>query len=131
MRSVPVPSHRQVKRQAVADTVKADETAPADYAAEWLVKRFRVSPLMAAALAHRPASGGRFDEANISDQSAAVADDRAAGATGSEPDDPIADLIARLAAAADTGCAAVAGRRARVTVRRVPTGFAIERGDRR
>ena len=44
------------------------------------------------------------------------------------PVDPIADLIARLTAAADTGSALSIGGRVRVTVRRVPAGFAIERG---
>lgn len=59
MRSTPAPSHRQAKRQAGADSVKASETTPADYAAEWLVKRFRVSPLMAAALVAPAGLGGQ------------------------------------------------------------------------
>lgn len=41
--------------------------------------------------------------------------------------DPIAALLARLAAAAATGAPMSVGRRARVTVRRVPGGFAVER----
>ena len=41
--------------------------------------------------------------------------------------DPIADLIARLAAAADTSSPLSVGGRVGVLVRRVPAGFAIER----
>ena len=45
-----------------------------------------------------------------------------------EVSDPIADLLARLAAAADRGTPLSLGRRATVRVRAVPGGFAITRG---
>jgi hypothetical protein len=48
--------------------------------------------------------------------------------TESEAFDPIASLIGLLAAAADKGRPLSVGRRARVTVRRVPAGFALTRG---
>lgn len=45
--------------------------------------------------------------------------------------DPIASLIDRLAAAADSGAALALGCRARVTIRRGPAGFAVERDQSR
>ena len=50
------------KRPNIGDVPKLREVEPHDYAVEWLVKRYRVSPHMAAALAPRPGSeGGRHD----------------------------------------------------------------------
>jgi hypothetical protein len=45
-----------------------------------------------------------------------------------EASNPIAGLLTRLAAAADRGSPLSVGRRARVLVRRVPSGFSVERG---
>jgi hypothetical protein len=45
--------------------------------------------------------------------------------TRGEPVDPIADLNARLATASDAGAPMSLGRRARVTVRRLPAGVTI------
>jgi hypothetical protein len=48
--------------------------------------------------------------------------------TESEAFDPIEQLLAQLAAAADRGSPLSVGRRARVLVRRMPSGFSVERG---
>jgi hypothetical protein len=49
-------------------------------------------------------------------------------ALGNEVPDPIADLRAQLTAAADRGTPLSIGRRMQLTVRRVPSGFSVERG---
>jgi hypothetical protein len=48
--------------------------------------------------------------------------------TESKAFDPIEQVLARRAAAADRGSPLSVGRRARVLVRRVPSGFSVERG---
>lgn len=52
--SVSRPNHPNI-----GDAPKLREIEPGDYAVEWLIKRFRVSPHMAAALATSAGLGGR------------------------------------------------------------------------
>lgn len=58
MRSASAPVSR-AKPPNIGDVPKLREVEPSDYAVEWLIRRYRVSPYMAAALATSAGLGGR------------------------------------------------------------------------
>ena len=58
MRSASTPVSRS-KRPSIGDVPTFREIEPRDYAIEWLIRRYRVSPHMAAALATSAGLGGR------------------------------------------------------------------------